>query len=192
MAQQGLLSPSASSYSGHSLPGPHQMHRSRSAEGLREGHPHMPPHLMADAAARGATMPNQRAGVRSAPSSRMNSGAVYSEQGSLDDDDDVSPPSSPVHTGPVTTQIAAQMKCKIFVQSAHGQWKSLGTARLKLYIQQPTNQKQLVVEDKQVLISTIVLEDGVERVGKTGVAIELSDNGKRTGLVYMLQVGNNA
>ena len=34
-----------------------------------------------------------------------------------------------------------------------------------------------------MLISTIGLSDGVERVGKTGVAIELSDQGARTGIV---------
>jgi hypothetical protein len=55
--------------------------------------------------------------------------------------------------------------------------------------------KQLVVEadskDKTVLISTIVLTDGVERVGKTGVAVELSDaKGARTGIIYMIQLRN--
>ena len=52
------------------------------------------------------------------------------------------------------------------------------------------NIKQLVVEaDKQktVLISTLVLVDGVERVGKTGIAVELSANGRRTGIVYLMQ-----
>ncbi len=54
--------------------------------------------------------------------------------------------------------------------------------------------KQLVVEaedkNKSVLISTIVLTDGVERVAKTGVAVELSDNGARTGIIYMIQLRN--
>ncbi len=54
--------------------------------------------------------------------------------------------------------------------------------------------KQLVVEaedkNKSVLISTIVLTDGVERVGKTGVAVELSDKGARTGIIYMIQLRN--
>ena len=54
--------------------------------------------------------------------------------------------------------------------------------------------KQLVVEadnkEKTMLISTIVLTDGVERVGKTGIAIELSDAGARTGIVYMIQLRN--
>ena len=45
-------------------------------------------------------------------------------------------------------------------------------------------------KDKSPMISTIVLTDGVERVGKTGVAIELSDRGRRTGIVYMLQLRN--
>lgn len=97
-------------------------------------------------------------------------------------------------TQPITSTLSAQMKCKVFLQQQHAQWKSLGSARLKLYQQMPINQKQLVVEadtkDKQIIISTIVLTDGVERVGKTGVAIELSDHGMRTGTVYMIQLRN--
>lgn len=113
--------------------------------------------------------------------------------------DEASPPTSPtmdnpVPTGPVTSSISAQMKCKVFIKQSHAQWKSLGSAKLKLYLYQPTNVKQLVVEaedkNKSVLISTIVLSDGVERVGKTGVAVELSDNGARTGIIYMIQLRN--
>ena len=112
---------------------------------------------------------------------------------------EISPPTSPVqrsvpYTGPVTSAISAQMKCKVFLKQQHAQWKSLGPAKLKLYRESPTNVKQLVVEadskGKSVLISTIVLTDGVERVAKTGVAIELSDKGVRTGVVYMLQLRN--
>ena len=110
-----------------------------------------------------------------------------------------SPPTSPTAdkptmTGPVTSTISAQMKCKVFLKQGHAQWKSLGSAKLKLYHEQPTNVKQLVVEaedkNKSVLISTIVLTDGVERVGKTGVAVELSNNGARTGIIYMIQLRN--
>jgi hypothetical protein len=82
-----------------------------------------------------------------------------------------SPPNSPVQQpqdlGPVVSTISAQMKCKVFLQQQHAQWKSLGSAKLKLYRQNPTNIKQLVVEadrDRSILISTIVLTDGVERV----------------------------
>lgn len=114
---------------------------------------------------------------------------------------EISPPTSPVRepaplTGPVTSTISAQMKCKVFLKQQHAQWKSLGSAKLKLYRESPTNVKQLVVEadnkDKSILISTIVLTDGVERVGKTGVAIELSDKRVRTGVVYMLQLRNES
>lgn len=110
-----------------------------------------------------------------------------------------SPPNSPVeesrpHSGPVTSAVAAQMKCKVFLKQQHAQWKNLGSAKLVLYRESPTNIKQLVVEadnsKKTMLISTIVLADGVERVGKTGVAIELSDKGQRTGIVYMIQLRN--
>lgn len=114
---------------------------------------------------------------------------------------DASPPTSPVEEprplGPTRSTVTAQMKCKVFHKQHHAQWKSLGPARLTLYRQEPTNIKQLVVEadskDKGILISTIVLTDGVERVGKTGVAIELSDaKGGRTGVIYMIQLRNES
>ena len=129
------------------------------------------------------------------PSAQLSSRSI-SMVGSFDEP---SPPGSPIEetrppSGPVTSTISAQMKCKVFLKQQHAQWKSLGSAKLKLYRQEPTNVKQLVVEadDKRasVIISTIVLYDGVERVGKTGVAIELSDQGARTGIVYMIQLRN--
>jgi hypothetical protein len=89
--------------------------------------------------------------------------------------------------------ISAQMKCKVYLKQSHQQWKSLGSGKLKLYVQKEGNVKQLVVESdsgKTMLISTIVLTDGVERVAKTGVAVEISDKGKRTGIIYMIQLRN--
>lgn len=120
----------------------------------------------------------------------------------VQDEVDDSPPASPVEeevatlSGPAV--ISAQMKCKVFLQQQHQQWKSLGAARLKLYVSSSPDGKapvkQLVVEadssSKTMLISTIVLTDGVERVARTGVAIEVSDRGKRTGIIYMIQLRN--
>lgn len=95
-------------------------------------------------------------------------------------------------TGPAL--ISAQMKCKVFLKQNHESWKSLGSGKLKLYVQKQGNIKQLVVESdsgsKAMMISTIVLTDGVERVAKTGVAVEISDRGKRTGIIYMIQLRN--
>jgi len=104
-----------------------------------------------------------------------------------------SPPTSPVPNEPTKTSITAEMRCKVFLKQQHQQWKALGSGKLKLYHTIPTNVKQLAVESdgsKNVLMSTIVLTDGVERVGKTGVAVEMSDNGARTGVVYMVQLRN--
>lgn len=114
-------------------------------------------------------------------------------------DDDVSPPLSPIEDEAPrsTTQavISAQMKCKIYLKQGHGQWKSLGGGKLKLYVQPGSNLKQLCVEsdDKHstMVISTMVLTSAVERVAKTGVAIEIGDaKGGKTGVVYMLQMRN--
>lgn len=110
-----------------------------------------------------------------------------------------SPPGSPIQeipqmAGNFPSTISAQMKCKVFLQQQHAQWKSLGSGKLKLYRQEVTNVKQLVIEaddkNKSILVSTIVLTDGVERVGKTGVAIELSNQGARSGVIYMIQLRN--
>ncbi|WFD07199.1 hypothetical protein MVES1_002558 [Malassezia vespertilionis] len=85
--------------------------------------------------------------------------------------------------------LCAQMRCKVFLKQSYAQWKALGNARLRLYHLQHTKENQLVVgSDKKTIISTIVLTNAVERVGKTGLAVELSDNGRLTGVVYMLHM----
>ncbi|WWC59198.1 uncharacterized protein I303_101748 [Kwoniella dejecticola CBS 10117] len=118
-------------------------------------------------------------------------------QGDDEDEDDIPPEEEQEEitslTGP--TIISAQMKCKVFLKQEHQKWKSLGGGKLKLYVQKTGPPlKQLVVENdsskSQMIISTIVLTDGVERVAKTGVAVEISDKGKRTGIVYMIQLRN--
>lgn len=115
------------------------------------------------------------------------------QAGSRPTKDDYSPPSSPVMKmrGPKTSTVAAQMRCRLYLKQSHAQWKSLGNARIKVFHLLPDDVKQLVVEnDKKPtpIISSIILPDGVERVGKVGVAIELSDNGNRTGIVYMVHL----
>lgn len=109
--------------------------------------------------------------------------------------DSYSPPPSPevdVKTlKPEKVRLSAQMRCKVFIKHGHQAWKSLGSGGLKLYTESPSNFKQLVVESdkaKSLLISNYVLLDAVERVGKTGIAVEMSDNGKRTGIIYLIQL----
>lgn len=132
------------------------------------------------------------------PSARF--GALRSESPApgLGVRDDDSPPPSPTAEEPPTirgpTTVTAQMKCKVFLQQGHQQWKSLGHGKLKLYVEKGRNIKQLVVEsDKSsTLISTIILTDGVERVGRTGVAVEVSGKGEHTGVIYMIQLRNES
>lgn len=124
---------------------------------------------------------------------KMPSEFLKSGGGPGSNQDDFSPPNSPQMGNrkkqPTSSTVAAQMRCKVFLKQNHAQWKSLGNARLKLYHLLPDDLKQLVVEnDRKTLISTIVMSDGVERIGKVGLAVELSDQGARTGIVYMLQM----
>ncbi|TIB75321.1 hypothetical protein E3Q16_00806 [Wallemia mellicola] len=108
--------------------------------------------------------------------------------------DEDTPPPSPTEikpTEPEKIRMSAQMRCKVFIKHGHQAWKSLGSGGLKLFTQSPQNKKQLVVESdkaKSLLISNYVLLDAVERVGKTGLAVEMSDNGQRTGVIYLLQL----
>jgi hypothetical protein len=147
---------------------------------------------------------NTGSGMIAPPSARFNDDSFpgSARASPVQDEADDSPPASPVEedvaafSGPAV--ISAQMKCKVFLQQQHQQWKSLGAARLKLYVSTSSDGrapvKQLVVEadssSKTMLISTIVLTDGVERVARTGVAVEISDRGKRTGIIYMIQLRN--
>ena len=85
--------------------------------------------------------------------------------------------------------ICAQMRCKVYLKQSYAQWRALGSARLRLYRLRPSNSNQLVVEnEKKVMISSIVLPMAVQRFGKTGLAIELSDMGRLTGVVYMFHM----
>ncbi|GAA5935769.1 hypothetical protein JCM3775_007324 [Rhodotorula graminis] len=193
-----------------------QVHRARSADGLRSSPPmsssaqfnlgHHGGGGAGGAAGFGSQyrMPSQTLledRSASAPGSSRASGVAERGVGL-----DFSPPTSPMsddrerqllqqqqqQRADDKTSVVAQMRCKIFLQQHHSVWKSLGTGKLKLFHSLPSGTKQLVVDsDKgggKTVISTIVLTDGVERVGKTGVAIELSDQGDRTGIVYMLQM----
>jgi hypothetical protein len=182
---QGSLSRLDVSYA--SGPG-HSMNRSRSADGLRSAPAGLGNGL------RGAPDADAHRHYR-APST-VSPLKAPNDPEDEDDEDDLAAARAEAEAaaqGPVKSQLAAQMRCKVFLQQGRIQWKAVGTAKLRLYLQSPTNVKQLVVEQgdggkAKPIISTIVLTDGVERVGKTGVAIELSDRGERTGIVYMLQV----
>ncbi|BEI91494.1 uncharacterized protein CcaverHIS019_0403140 [Cutaneotrichosporon cavernicola] len=150
--------------------------------------------------ARSAEPSNELDDLRPPDKPSLRFGALRSESPApgLGQPDADSPPPSPTQEeaprirGPTT--ITAQMKCKIFLQQGHQQWKSLGHGKLKLYVEKERNLKQLVVDsDKSsTLISTIVLTDGVERVGRTGVAVEISDAGQHTGVIYMIQLRNES
>ena len=85
--------------------------------------------------------------------------------------------------------LCAQMRCKVFLKQSYAQWRALGSARLRVYHLRPSATNQLVVEnEKKTMISSIILPNAVQRVGKTGLAVELSDFGRLSGIVYMLHM----
>ncbi|KAK4048281.1 hypothetical protein OIO90_005900 [Microbotryomycetes sp. JL221] len=172
------------------------IYRSKSAEGLRRDYQqqqqqHQQQHQQQSRQYRMPSSRIEEARSNSAPGSAY--GRMGGDQTSTNQEYDDSPPTSPIKSNHVLekTSITAQMRCKMFLQQNHGQWKNLGLGKLKLFLTSPSMMKQLVVDhDKsnKTVISTIVITDAVERVGKTGVAVELSDKGDRTGIIYMLQM----
>lgn len=106
-----------------------------------------------------------------------------------EEDVDATAATAALHHEQQSFHLCAQMRCKVFLKQSYAQWRSLGSARLRLYHLLPSRANQLVVvNEKKVIISSIVLPVAVERVGKTGVAVELSDMGRLTGIVYMLHM----
>lgn len=106
-----------------------------------------------------------------------------------DDDNDISNSRRMRAHEAQSFNLCAQMRCKVFLKHSYAQWRALGPARLRLYHLRPSNTNQLVVEnDKKTIISSIILPIAVQRVGRTGLAIELSDYGRLTGVVYMLHM----
>lgn len=93
-------------------------------------------------------------------------------------------------------RIVAQMRSKVFLRQGSG-WKPLGPAQVQLFALIPKHglrrehvARQLVAQGKsKTLISTLVLPDGgAHRMGRTGLAVECSHDGMRTGVVYLLQL----
>ncbi|WFD32151.1 hypothetical protein MSPP1_003196 [Malassezia sp. CBS 17886] len=167
----------------------------------RPSEPNMDTSLQVRAAPAPSLPPGHRAPIRSASQPRLQGGvgsAMSPSQMLQGGARDMSPdwmdmPQSNAAEAalkkPTSFDLCAQMRCKVFLKQSYAQWKALGHARLRLYHLQPTRANQLVVENnKKLLISSIVLSDAIERVGKTGVAVELSDAGRPTGVVYMLHL----
>ncbi|CAG8478043.1 27364_t:CDS:10 [Dentiscutata erythropus] len=94
-------------------------------------------------------------------------------------------------------RLAMECRCKLFLQNDHGIWTNLGWGNMKLEIESPSQRKKLVINSEKQnkkLVDAIVREDGVERVGRAGVAITLNNidlaNNRR--IIYMMQVKEEA
>ena len=133
----------------------------------------------------GAVLPSQM--NRSKP--QRNSNEWMHEPDDEENDNDVANARRMLAHEAQSFNLCAQMRCKVFLKHSYAQWRALGPARLRLYHLRPSNTNQLVVEnDKKTIISSIILPIAVQRVGRTGLAVELSDYGRLTGVVYMLHM----
>jgi len=88
-------------------------------------------------------------------------------------------------------------ECKLLLQAGdHGQWMSLGTARVEIKMEKPSGHVRLFVglisSQKWVLESVIVLCDCLELVGPKKLAITLQNPAEKMSIVYMLQFKDEA
>ncbi|CAG8805810.1 13618_t:CDS:2, partial [Gigaspora margarita] len=96
-----------------------------------------------------------------------------------------------------SSKLAMECRCRLFLQNDHGIWTNLGWGKMQLEIESPSQRRKLVVNSEKQnkkLVDAILREDGVERVGRAGVAITLNSidpaNSKR--IIYMMQMKEEA
>ncbi|KAG0325735.1 hypothetical protein BG004_003125, partial [Podila humilis] len=88
-------------------------------------------------------------------------------------------------------------ECKLFLQAGdHGQWMSLGQARIEIKMEKPSGHVRLFVglasNNKRVLDSVIVQCDCLELVGPKKLAITLMNPQEKMSIIYMLQFKDEA
>ncbi|KAF9093786.1 hypothetical protein BGX23_002943 [Mortierella sp. AD031] len=88
-------------------------------------------------------------------------------------------------------------ECKLLLQAGdHGQWLSLGAARVEIKMEKPSGHVRLFVGlisgNKRVLDSVIVQEDCLELVGPKKLAITLMNPQEKMSIIYMLQFKDEA
>ncbi|CAG8812570.1 22392_t:CDS:1, partial [Cetraspora pellucida] len=93
--------------------------------------------------------------------------------------------------------LAMECRCRVFLQNDHGIWTNLGWGNMKLEVESPSQRKKiLITSEKQnkKLVDSFVREDGVERVGRAGVAITLNNVDKTNNrrIIYMMQMKEEA
>jgi hypothetical protein len=88
-------------------------------------------------------------------------------------------------------------ECKLLLQAGdHGQWMSLGTARVEVKMEKPSGHVRLFVglvsNNRRILDSVIVQCDCLELVGPKKLAITLMNAQEKMSIIYMLQFKDEA
>ncbi|KAG0224742.1 hypothetical protein B0O80DRAFT_422049 [Mortierella sp. GBAus27b] len=104
-------------------------------------------------------------------------------------------PQAPVRQ--TLTPMHPPCECKLLLQAGdHGQWMSLGTARVEIRKENPSGYVRLFVGlisgQKRVLDSVIVQRDCLELVGPKKLAITLQNPQEKMSIIYMLQFKDEA
>ncbi|KAG0366897.1 hypothetical protein BGZ54_004730 [Gamsiella multidivaricata] len=90
------------------------------------------------------------------------------------------------------TSMHPPAECKLLLQAGdHGQWMSLGAARVEIKMEKPSGYVRLFVglvsNQKRILDSVIVQCDCLELVGTKKLAITLMNPQEKMSIIYMLQ-----
>jgi len=90
------------------------------------------------------------------------------------------------------TPMYPAVECKLLLQAGdHGQWMSLGAAKVEIRMEKPSGHVRLFVglvsNHKRILDSVIVQCDCLELVGPKKLAITLMNPQSKMSIIYMLQ-----
>ncbi|CAG8594118.1 10666_t:CDS:10 [Acaulospora morrowiae] len=106
---------------------------------------------------------------------------------------------SPLREKEAETISLMESKCRIFLKNDHAMWTNFGWGMMMVLLETPLNQKRIkIISDRQKkskLVDAIIWEAGVEKVGKTGVAITINNIHGSYGaapIIYMIQMKDEA
>ncbi|CAG8537746.1 4787_t:CDS:2, partial [Acaulospora colombiana] len=87
-----------------------------------------------------------------------------------------------------------ESRCRVFLKNDHAMWTNFGWGTVKVLLEVPSNQKRIMImtdKQKSKMVDAIICEAGVEKVGKTGIAITINNIPASYGgttIIYMIQM----
>jgi hypothetical protein len=90
-----------------------------------------------------------------------------------------------------TTTLVMEARCRVLLQNDYNDWTNLNWGSMQLLLEKPSQRKRIIINSdkaKMKLVDSILWDDGLERVGRTGIAITLKNVDANVRIIYMMQM----